>query len=269
LSREGENSEVALGEFFKAAAASGPHASVEIPASWLQGRTSFGGILSALALNAAMQTAPDLPLPRAAQISFAGPAAGKVKFEAELVRRGRSAAFVNVSASTESGPALNGYFIFAGARPSTISFPARPAQTVPPPEDCKPIFGNPSNRPSFMRHLEFRSAGRSAPGEAPEFLAWVRTTKDAGGIDPFLMLLLIGDALPPAATALTSGLGPMSSMNWSVNFLSETPTTRDGWWLLRTTAQQALDGFGSQSMAMSNTDGVVVAQSMQAVAMFV
>ena len=45
----------------------------QIPSDWLQGRTAYGGLSSALALHAAQGIEPDLPPLRSAQIAFIGP----------------------------------------------------------------------------------------------------------------------------------------------------------------------------------------------------
>lgn len=52
---------------------------VEIPATWLQGRTAYGGFTSAIALAAAHRVCPDrLPL-RSAQLAMIAPLSGRVE----------------------------------------------------------------------------------------------------------------------------------------------------------------------------------------------
>src|SRR3546814_7020673 len=65
-----------------------------------------------------------------------------------------------------------------------------------------------------------------------EYLTWVRFVEEPR-CHPAVALLAMGDALPPAAMALFSEFGPISSMNWTVNMLTGAPATDDGWWLLR------------------------------------
>ena len=61
---------------------------------WLQGRTLFGGLSAALAVEASERAFPDLPPLRSAQFAFAGPAEGELRLEPKMLRRGRSAAFL-------------------------------------------------------------------------------------------------------------------------------------------------------------------------------
>ena len=67
---------------------------VDAPPSWSQGRTLYGGISSALCLEAVHRAFPDLPPLRSAQIAFVGPASGNVSMHPTILRRGKSTAFV-------------------------------------------------------------------------------------------------------------------------------------------------------------------------------
>ena len=46
-----------------------------IPESWMQGRTTYGGLTAALSLQAAMELVDDIPI-RSAQVAFVGPLVG-------------------------------------------------------------------------------------------------------------------------------------------------------------------------------------------------
>jgi acyl-CoA thioesterase len=74
-----------------------------IPDSWLQGRTSYGGLSAALALHAAQQSDTDLPPLRSALVAFIGPLSGDVVIRASRLRRGRNAAFIQADVESEAG----------------------------------------------------------------------------------------------------------------------------------------------------------------------
>src|SRR3546814_20354643 len=78
----------------------------------------------------------------------------------------------------------------------------------------------------------------------------------------------MGDALPPAAMALFSQFGPISSMNWTVNMLTETPATDDGWWLLSAKTGYARHGLSVQDMMLWNRAGEPVLSGSQAIAIY-
>src|SRR3546814_7705136 len=81
--------------------------------------------------------------------------------------------------------------------------------------------------------------------EVGEYLTWVRFVEEPA-CHPMVALLAMGDALPPAAMALFTEFGPISSMNWTVNMLTGTPRTDHGWWLLSAKAGYARGGFRSE-----------------------
>lgn len=235
----------------------------EIPANWLQGRTAYGGLSAALALDAAKRLADDLPPLRSAQIAFIGPLSGEVKVTATLLRRGRNAAFVQSDIVSEAGLGFRATFVFMASRDSAVSHDA--AQLAPiasPPADAK-LYVGPDN--FFTGNFEFFDP-KADLGPA-EWLRWGRL-REREGLDPMVELMAIGDGLPPAAFKLFEKLTPLSSLNWQINFLDPAPVTRDGWWLLGATSDRAQGGYSSQQMTIWNADGAPVAEAMQAVAIF-
>lgn len=236
-----------------------------VPDDWLQGRTLYGGATAALSLAAVMERWPDLPPLRSVQIAFIGPTAGEIIIRPTLLRRGRTAAFVEVALSSPLGAGLRAIFIFMHGLDSHVDRAAEPLTA-----DSLPDLGTPIPTPNgvrFVERFELRKAGVGEPG-VPEILRWARL-REAGSLDPFVELLAIGDVLPPAAMKLFTRPGPISSMNWQVNFLTDRPATRDGWWLASTRADQARHGSSSQQMKIWNRDGEPVVAAMQSVALFV
>lgn len=235
----------------------------DIPETWMQGRTAYGGLSAALALSAAQNTADDLPPLRTAQVSFIGPLAGAVSVNAQTLRRGRTAAFIDTEVRSDAGLGLKAMFVFMGDQPSHIDHMdlAAPATFPDPPPAPKsteaPRF--------FFQNFEYVDAAPDTPKS--EWLRWVRL-KERDGLDPMVALMAIADALPPAALGLATKQGPISSMTWLVNILTATPETHDGWWLLKSATEYARHGCSSQTMAIWNSDGVPVASGMQSVALF-
>src|SRR4029079_8577177 len=72
---------------------------------WLQGRTIYGGLSAALAIEAAQRLSPDLPPLRGAQIAYVGPSSGSLSIRPQMLRAGRSASFVSVAVSRDAGAA--------------------------------------------------------------------------------------------------------------------------------------------------------------------
>jgi acyl-CoA thioesterase len=234
-----------------------------IPADWMQGRTAYGGLSTALALDAALQVEPDLPPLRSAQISFIGPLAGDVTVTATRLRRGRNAAFVQADVASAAGLGLRATFVFMAAIGSAIAHDAAPrAPRTPPPGDAA-LYVGPAE--FFTGNFEFFD-DKSALGPA-EWLRWARL-RGPDGLDPLVGLMAIADALPPAAFRLSERPVPLSSLTWIANILTPQPSTDDGWWLLHASADRAVDGYSSQRMTIWNAAGEPVVEAMQGVAIF-
>jgi acyl-CoA thioesterase len=239
-----------------------------VPTDWLQGRTAYGGLSSALALHAAQGIEPDLPPLRSAQVSFIGPLAGEVTVTATKLRRGRTAAFIQVDITAEAGLGYRAMFVFMGGHPSRVDLQGGLRKPLPPPAaDAKLYTGPDDFFTGNFNFLDLKQDGERPLGEA-EWLRWARL-RGTGAIDPMVEVMAIGDALPPAAFKLFGkDLVPLSSLTWIVNLLTPTPRTTEGWWLLSARSDHAVEGGSSQTMLLWNADGEPVAQAMQSVAIF-
>jgi acyl-CoA thioesterase len=236
-----------------------------IPPSWLQGRTSYGGLSSALALHAAQGLEPDLPPLRSAQISFIGPLSGEVSVTATKLRRGRNAAFIQADIVSDAGLGYRATFVFMSDQVSEIDLDGRlESEHRPPAPDAK-LYTGPEE--FFTGNFNFLDLKEEAKGEA-EWLRWGRL-RAYEGLDPMVHVLAVADALPPAAFKLLGKRqAPISSLTWIVNLLTPAPVTRDGWWLMSATSDYAKNGCSSQAMMLWNADGQPIAQGMQSVAIF-
>jgi len=243
---------------------------VQIPPTWHQGRTAYGGLSAALAYQAAKLIETDLPPLQSAQIAFAGPLAGEVEITAETLRRGRNTAFIKSEIASglkdarETG--LSCSFIFMKRRESHVHYEGLTQPEFPPIPDAASIRSGPPE--FFTGHMQYPNK-RLELGLATNRLAnWHRIT-EREGLDPVAELICIADALPPSAMGLMSEKGMVSSMNWQINMLTDTPATKDGWWFLTSETHHAAGGASSQYMTVWNSEGEAVMTAMQSVAIFV
>ncbi|WP_164117193.1 thioesterase family protein [Sphingorhabdus sp. Alg239-R122] len=239
---------------------------VTIPGTWMQGRTSYGGLSSAVAHHCATACVTDCPPLRSAQIAFAGPLAGDVTITAELLRRGRNTAFVETRTTSRDGTGLACNFIFMNPRVSTVEHNDISAPDFPPPPGKDDIRNGPPE--FFTHHMDYPEKRLELGLGTPKLMQWHRL-RERDGLDPITELLCVGDALPPSAMGLMTEPGNVSSMNWQVNMLTNTPQTKDGWWLLESETHHAHDGASSQYMTVYNSDRKPVMRAMQSVALFV
>jgi acyl-CoA thioesterase len=240
-----------------------------LPDAWRQGRTAFGGISAALCVEAAGRALPDLPPLRSAQFAFVGPASGDVRAAASELRRGRSTVFASVDLSGEDGLALRATLCFGAARQSAVSWRNLGAPAAPDPDRCPPAF--PADlAPVFLQNFDALDAGAAAPDapRRPERLLWLRH-RDPNAPASTAALLALADAPPPAAIILFPRRGPISTMTWMTDMLTEAPATTDGWWLVRAIAETIEDGYSAQTTTIWSRDGTPTMIGRQSVAVFV
>lgn len=242
---------------------------VTIPDSWMQGRTTYGGLSAAICLQAVQNSYPELPPLRSAQINFVGPAGGPVWVTSKVLRQGRSVAYISAELASEQGIATHAVFCFGAKRESKMNRDFTFAPSVPSPEDSKNFFTPTNTGPVFTQNFDCRLAAGGHPvsgSEEHEHFIWARNKDNAA--TGTIALLGLADMPPPAVLPMFKEFAPISSMTWMLNFLNEKPTTRDGWWLMRSAAEHAKDGYSSQDMQVWNTDMELVITGRQNVAIF-
>jgi len=240
----------------------------EITQSWMQGRTTYGGLSAAICLAAVTKSFPDLPPLRSAQINFIGPVGGEVNIETKVLRQGRSVAYVSAEMFGEKGLATSAVFCFGAARDSKLNDDFIDTPNVPSVEESEDFFKQ-KQGPGFTSHFDCLSAkgGFPASGSAEsEHFIWVRH-KDKSATD-LAALIGIADMPPPAVLPMFTEFAPISSMTWMFNIMNNNTATEDGWWLMRTAAEYAHQGYSSQDMQIWNRAGELVLTGRQNVAIF-
>ena len=239
---------------------------ITIPATWHQGRTSYGGLSAVLAYHAARLAAEDLPPLLSGQIAFSGPLAGEVEISTAMLRRGRNSAFIKSEIAVGDEIGLSCTFVFMARRESHIDFGGmvRPDFPPIPAEDATR-----SGPPEFFTHNMDYPEKRLVLGQGKARLANWHRLKARDGLDPVADLICMGDALPPSTMGLMQKEGMISSINWQFNLLTAAPATDNGWWYLESETHHAAHGSSSQYMTVWNVRGEPMMTGMQSVALFV
>ncbi len=242
---------------------------ITLPADWLQGRTSYGGLTAAISLEVTRRSFPDLAPLRSAQFAFIGPASGELHLRPQILRQGKSTVFTSVDLYGDSGLAVRSLFCFGSDRHSAPDFTRNEMPAVPEPVKCPPFFSWP-NRPNFMEHFDGHLAGGQFPLSGhtpPEMLVWVRHT-DQSAPDDFVRLIAAADALPPTAFAAFDEAVPISTMTWAIDILEPDLRNDTGWWLIHNVAETIRDGYSAQTTLIWSPDGRPVLSARQNVAIF-
>ena len=238
-----------------------------VPDTWMQGRTGYGGLTAALAHEAARRVIGDLPPLRSAQVNFIAPVTGEIRVAASLLRQGKSTAFVETEARCGEAIVAKILFVFMAGRVSSVDYSTAGAPETPG-ADGAADAAPPRGHKFFTDNFDIRHALPIKTKKTPEFMRWVRL-RERDGLDPMTEYLCVGDCLPPAAMGLFAKPAPVSSINWTVNMLTDQPRSEDGWWLLHALADHARQGCSSQMMKGWGAAGEPVSAGCQSVAVFV
>jgi acyl-CoA thioesterase len=236
--------------------------------AWRQGRTFFGGLSAALAVTAAQQAFPALPLLRSAQFTFIGPVTGPLEMTPRLVRAGKSASFVEIIGRSQSEDVFRAMLLFGAPRESGYSHQALPMPLVPPPDGLPDFFDSPF-APRCTGQFEGRTAGGAKPisgARDPELLLWMRH-RDSSAPNDVRSILSLGDVPPPAAITMFTARAPISTVTWAVDIIG-TQFQGAAWHLAHVEAETIGAGYSSQRITLWNRDGEPVLSGRQTIAVF-
>lgn len=241
---------------------------VHVPEDWMQGRSVFGGLQVALAIQAMRTVVPLTPL-RTVQTTFVGPVGeGRVHIEAKILRSGKSATHVEARIVDGNGVLALVIGVFGAPRTSVVSVtPQRPEVTVEDPTELVFVAGV---MPSFTQHFSAKWLRGGLP-----FTSDRRTESvlelgihDQGTTSEGHVIAL-ADFIPPIALSHLASPAPGSTLTWMIELLADRfeHLPLSGW---RVDAElvAARDGYTSQSVMLWGPGGEPIAISRQAMMVF-
>ncbi|MFV8752374.1 acyl-CoA thioesterase [Nannocystaceae bacterium ST9] len=249
----------------------GSTASIEVPADWGQGRSTFGGLVVALALERMrLQVEPDRR-PRSLLIAFIGPVApGPIEIRVEVLREGRSASQLEARVIQAGQTCCSVTAAFAGDRESVLAVEGRAAPDFRGPEGVPALPYIEGLTPAFTQHVELRwalGAGPYARTSDKQQGGWCRF-RESGPADESHVLALV-DAWPAPILQQLRTPAMASSMSWMIEFPArDEAATCDGWWAFHADTDRAAGGWVHAHAALWSPSGKLVALSRQTVAVF-
>lgn len=241
-----------------------------IPEDWLIGRTTFGGLQAALAIQAMRGLLPDASLPlRTLQCTFLAPvAAGPVTLHAEILRTGKNA--VHAQARLLAGEQVLAVVIgvFGAARESAVRLtPEQPPVDAPKPIEFRYI---PGITPAFTQHFSARWLRGGLPfsgATLPQNIVEVGLNDRGPATESHVIAL--ADFVPPVAMTFLKKPTPGGTLTWMMEFFSERyerlPLNK---WRVDVDLVAAVDGYTSQSVMVWGPGGEPIALSRQSMVVF-
>jgi acyl-CoA thioesterase len=243
--------------------------SADVPGSWLQGRSVFGGLQAALMLRAMRAVLPT-PLPlRVFQTAFVAPVpGGTVRIRPRLLRVGKSVTQIEARIVDGDATVALGVGVFGATRASRIHVtPQRPPD---PAGESMTLSYVPGVTPAFLQHFDVKWL------EGALLYTGSRSTKasmsfglrdDAPTTEEHI--IAIADGPPPIAMSFLTEPAPGSSMTWTLEMLTESVASLplDGY-RLDAELVAGHGGYTSQSVMLWSPGGEAVALSRQSMVVF-
>jgi len=244
---------------------------------WQQGRTTFGGLLSALVVQAMRDVCgADWPL-RALQTNFVGPVApGLMHVDVTLLRQGKNVRQIqahvmqaDAQGTEQFGGVLLGVF---GAGRTTALPHLRPEQVVVPKDAHTSMKWPyiPNVMPAFTQHMDIRHAEGSVPFSGSS--EWHSRTHirlhEYEGVDAELQAVLLADAGPTPALGQLKGFAPASSVSWALELRPVDVTDPSGFWRMDKDALATGEGYVNEKTTLWTHDGQLAAFGYQVVAVY-
>ena len=228
-----------------------------IDRTWWSWAGPHGGFVAGLCLNASLPLLGEGRVPRSLHAVFLEPAGeGELRLDAAAVREGGSSVVVSVAA----GAAVRATVVAGRPRGDSV-IPSEPLPDVPGPEECDdtPL---PVDFVPFSQHLRFRFTSAARPfaaGPEAQLVAWVRLVDDVP-LDHAALVMLV-DAMPPAAYAVTATPVAVPTVDLTVSFTDAPPA--GGWVLLRITTRSLAGGWCLDDSEVWDADGRLLARGRQ------
>lgn len=250
----------------------GEHGQVtlHVPEDWLQGRTAFGGLQGALALNAMRQLVPSDMALRVFQMTFAAPVfGGEATAEAQVLRAGKNTR--HVEARIMQGDQVQAVVVavFGYGRASSVqrTLSARPLADQQPP---RPFPFKPGITPNFTQHFDARwlAGGFPFSGHPDPAIVVDVSLRDTGDATEAHVLAL-ADFVPPVALSQLTTPVPGSSLTWMLEMLTDDLSDLAlAHWRIDAEMVAAADGYSSQSVTLWSPKGKAIALSRQSMVVF-
>jgi acyl-coenzyme A thioesterase PaaI-like protein len=259
---------VSLSQLLRRATRAAGRVELDVPADWMQGRSVFGGLQVAVALEAMRTCVPSTVL-RTLQATFVAPVAeGVVEARARVLRHGKNATHVEARLVRGNETLAIVIGVFGQARTSKAArVPQRPEVSIEEPLELTYV---PGLLPAFTQHFAAQWLRGALPfsGQPDHEQVVVVGMKDDGPVTDG-HVVAIADFIPPVALSHLDAPAPGSTLTWMLEFLCDDVKDQPlhGW---RVDAQliAARDGYTSQAVTVWAPDGSPAALSRQSMLVF-
>ena len=258
-------------------AANGAVVVFDIPADWQQGRTTFGGLIATVAVQAMRDVAgadwsPAVRL-RALQTSFIGPVdQGPVEVVVQVLREGKNVRQVQALVQQRGQTSALLLGVFGTGRDTVVPVREPDQPTVDrDAENARPLPFIPGVAPNFTQHFDFRwGEGRMPYTGTESWHSRIHLRLKSEPVDAELLTVLMADTPPSPVISRFTQPTPASSVSWELELrpVDLTGHGDDAWWRVDTDVIAAAGGYVNQVTRLWTPAGDLAALGYQVVAVY-
>jgi acyl-CoA thioesterase len=247
------------------------HYRVDVEESWLQGRTAFGGLSTALVVAAMTKQAEGDRRLRSLSVLFVGPVpAGEHTVKLRELRVGGSVSHLQGELVCDGDVALSASAAYGKDRPSAVVVAGPDIPKLSDPETLQQMPYVEGLTPTFMQHFDMRIEYGQMPfsaGDSADFGIWLRFPKNR--LVDLVSLIALADAPPMPGLNMIKAPGVGSSLSWYLEFPRDLPDADAAdWWYCDYRCQAAGNGYFHNNATIWGPDCKVVMFSRQVAMVF-
>lgn len=242
------------------------------PASWCQGRTAFGGLSSAFALQAmSLNVEPSRKL-RSVNVNFIAPLLPDQDFSLTCtkLRESKNSSQFLVTLTQNEQTCLLVQGLYAKDKASEITVPCTHTMALKPVDPARILPYQEGVMPAFFQHVNLNIQQGNMPftqATSSHLAGWMKLKQQQQPYQDTHILTLM-DAWPPTQLQLYPCPAPASTMTWYVEFINHPTLACDQWLGYDVKTVQAQNGYGFEEGEIWSQDGTLLALTRQTVALF-
>lgn len=236
---------------------------------WLQGRSVYGGIQAALAVQAMQPHSDGFPI-RTLQATLCAPIpSGTVRVESRLLRKGGNTRQIEARFLHEGETLALFVGIFGRSRESVVARDFRHPS-------LDNLSGTPMPyvegvMPRFLQQFDSTLLAGHFPGSgvADTQHIYRLSLKDAAPAASLQHVVAMADYPPPIGLSWINQFTRASTMTWMLNFTSHPFDTQNlADWVIDVQLDAAHDGYTQQTVTLFSPDGYAIARGTQCMVVF-
>ncbi|MGB0955367.1 MAG: acyl-CoA thioesterase [Panacagrimonas sp.] len=246
--------------------------SMRVPEDWAVGRTTFGGMQTAIAVAAARKrVSADIPL-RSVQTTFVGPVipGQQIQVYANKLRTGKSVSHIEVRLMQDQLTLCLLTVVFGAARESALRFDRSAPQVSADPGASQAWPTDPVGHFPFQAHFEQRWVPGCIPGSGlsePRTSIWLRSVDHEPLSESHV--IAFADVPPTPALSALNRWAQGASLIWMLELLDhDFSFDPDAFWRMDMNIFAGRDGYYAQDAVLWNPAGRAAALSRQTAMVF-